>query len=140
MIDDQSDPGSWKTALEITRGEVTTAPGEIRFTFPNDPVNHPDHYKVGGIEAIDYIQAKLSPEEFAGYCRGNALKYLSRAGHKDATAQEIGKAIWYLERWKGSLARTGTSTPSCAPQSAPPSPAGRPGYRSEWEKPVSSTS
>jgi hypothetical protein len=32
----------------------------------------PDHYKAGGIEAIDYIQAKLSPEEFAGYCRGNA--------------------------------------------------------------------
>lgn len=75
---------------------------EIRFTG-TDMVNHPDHYKVGGIEAIDYIEAKLSPEEFAGYCRGNALKYLSRAGHKDATAQEIGKAIWYLERWRSAL-------------------------------------
>lgn len=88
MIDDQSEPGSWKAALDM--------------------VNRPPHYQTGGIEAIDYIEAKLSPEEFAGYCRGNALKYLSRAGHKDATAQEIGKAIWYLERWKGSLARTGT--------------------------------
>ena len=46
-----------------------------------DAVN-PDHYKVGGIETIDYLQAKLSPEEFAGYCRGNALKYMSRAGHR----------------------------------------------------------
>jgi hypothetical protein len=108
MIDDQSDPGSWKRALEVMHGEATTAPGEIRFNFPNDPVNSPPHYKVGGIEAIDYIQAKLSPEEFAGYCRGNALKYLSRAGHKDATDQEIGKAIWYLERWLGSRRRTDT--------------------------------
>jgi len=64
-----------------------------------DAIN-PDHYKVGGIETIDYIQSKLSPEEFAGYCRGNALKYISRAGRKDATPQEIGKAIWYLERWR----------------------------------------
>jgi hypothetical protein len=71
-----------------------------------DAVN-PDHYKVGGIQTIDYLQAKLSPEEFAGYCRGNALKYLSRAGHKDATVQEIGKAIWYLECWRDSLAQTG---------------------------------
>ena len=82
MIDDQSEPGSWKKALEMKA----------------DMVNHPAHYKVGGIEAIDYIQAKLSKEEFAGYCRGNALKYLSRAGHKDDAAQEYRKAIWYIER------------------------------------------
>jgi hypothetical protein len=62
-----------------------------------DAVN-PDHYKVGGIETIDYLRAKLSPEEFAGYCRGNALKYLSRAGHKDDAAQDLAKARWYLDR------------------------------------------
>lgn len=62
-----------------------------------DNIN-PDHYKVGGIETIDYIQAKLSPEEFRGYLRGNALKYLSRAGHKDDAAQEYRKAMWYIER------------------------------------------
>jgi hypothetical protein len=67
-----------------------------------DMIN-PDHYKVGGIETIDYLRAKLTPEEFAGYCRGNALKYLSRAGHKDDAAQEIGKAIWYLERLRDAL-------------------------------------
>lgn len=71
----------------------------------SDAVN-PDHYKVGGMETIDYLQAKLTPEEFAGYCRGNALKYLSRLGYKDAPAQEIGKAIWYLERWRDNLAHT----------------------------------
>ena len=71
----------------------------------SDAVN-PDHYKAGGIETIDYLQAKLSPEEFAGYCRGNALKYISRAGRKDDVAQEVRKAIWYLERWRDSLAHT----------------------------------
>lgn len=74
-----------------------------------DPIN-PDHYKIGGIETIDYLRAKLTPQEFAGYCRGNALKYLSRAGYKDDDAQEIGKAIWYLERLRDSLIHTDTPT------------------------------
>lgn len=64
-----------------------------------DMVNSPPHYKVGGIEAIEYIQAKLSPEEFAGYCRGNMLKYVSRAGHKADAAEDMRKALWYGERW-----------------------------------------
>lgn len=81
-----------------------------------DAIN-PDHYKSGGIETIDYLQAKLSHEEFVGFCRGNALKYISRAGMKDATAQEIDKAIWYLTRWRDNLPRTGKPTWNCAPQS-----------------------
>jgi hypothetical protein len=88
MIDDKSDAGSWAEAMQFKSAV------------------EPDHYKAGGIEAIDYIQAKLSPEEFAGYCRGNALKYVSRAGRKDAVGQEVRKAIWYLERWRDSLVRT----------------------------------
>ena len=64
-----------------------------------DPVNSPDHYTVGGIETIDFIEAKLSPEEFAGYCRGNMLKYIARAGHKDDAGQDMRKALWYGERW-----------------------------------------
>ena len=65
----------------------------------NDVVNSPDHYTVGGIETIDFIEAKLSPEEFAGYCRGNMLKYIARAGHKDDAGQDMRKALWYGERW-----------------------------------------
>ena len=76
------------------QGTPEEAPAD---TDKPDPVN-PDHYKIGGIEAFDYIQAKLTPEEFAGYCRGNALKYLSRAGHKDDAAQDLAKARWYLDR------------------------------------------
>jgi hypothetical protein len=103
-----------------------------------DAVN-PDHYKVGGMETIDYLQAKLSPEEFAGYCRGNALKYLSRAGHKDATAQEIGKAIWYLERWRGSLARTDKPIGCCGLQSPCASPTCPASCRTRLDEQLSSS-
>ena len=37
----------------------------------NDNIKHPAHYTDGGIETIDFIRAKLTPEEFAGYCKGN---------------------------------------------------------------------
>jgi len=63
-----------------------------------DMVNHPPHYKVGGIEVIDFIKAKLTPEEFRGYLKGNVLKYTSRAGHKDDAGQDIGKLVWYATK------------------------------------------
>ena len=63
----------------------------------SDPVNHPDHYTAGNIECIDAIQAALTPEQFIGYCRGNAIKYNWRADRKGGI-QDIQKAIWYLNR------------------------------------------
>ncbi len=63
-----------------------------------DVVNQPPHYKVGGIETIDYLQAKLSPEAFRGFLHGNALKYLSRANHKGNPQQDFEKAQWYLNK------------------------------------------
>jgi hypothetical protein len=67
-----------------------------------DAIN-PDHYKVGGIETIDYMRAKSTPEEFEGYLRLSAIKYLSRVGHKHgdhdaARAEEYRKALWFIER------------------------------------------
>jgi hypothetical protein len=64
----------------------------------HDIVNSPSHYTDGGIETIDYIQAKLSPEEFRGYCLGNAFKYLSRAGKKGDATVDLKKAQWYIDR------------------------------------------
>jgi len=32
------------------------------------------------------------------FCIGNAIKYLWRAGKKDATVQDLEKAKWYIER------------------------------------------
>lgn len=63
-----------------------------------DLVNSPAHYTHGGIETIDYMEAKSTPEEFMGHCRLTAIKYLSRAGLKDDTIQDYEKAEWYLKR------------------------------------------
>lgn len=71
---------------------------QVKREDTHDAVNHPAHYTAGGIEAIEYIEAKLTPEEFAGYCKGNALKYMSRAGKKDNSAEDLAKARWYLDR------------------------------------------
>ena len=62
-----------------------------------DNVNHPSHYKQGGIETIDYLQAKLTHEEFVGYLKGNILKYMSRANLKNG-AEDYKKAQWYLNK------------------------------------------
>jgi hypothetical protein len=64
----------------------------------HDPVNSPSHYTIGGIETIDYIKAKLTPEEYVGYLKGNVIKYTSRAGNKDDTIQDLEKAQWYMNR------------------------------------------
>lgn len=61
-------------------------------------VNHPPHYTDGGIETIDFIQAKMSAEETRGFLKGNVLKYLSRAGKKGAALTDYQKAKWYLDR------------------------------------------
>ena len=68
-----------------------------------DPVNHPAHYTHGGIETIDFIQAKLTPEEFRGYLKGNILKYGSRIGHKENDMQDAGKLAWYTNKLRIAL-------------------------------------
>lgn len=64
----------------------------------HDAINHPPHYMAGGIETIDYIKAKLSKEEFIGYLKGNALKYLSRASFKGELVEDINKHCWYANK------------------------------------------
>ena len=59
----------------------------------HDPVNNPMHYKVGGIETIDFIEAKE-----LNYRLGNAVKYIARASHKGNYLEDLKKAVWYLER------------------------------------------
>jgi hypothetical protein len=65
----------------------------------SDPVNHPAHYKVGGIETIDFIEAKRF-----NYNMGNAVKYIARADYKGDRKQDLEKAIWYLQRELGRSA------------------------------------
>jgi len=59
----------------------------------HDSVNHPTHYTSGGIETIDFIEAKK-----LGYNLGNVVKYITRAGHKGNQLEDLRKAQWYLTR------------------------------------------
>lgn len=89
VIDDESEPGSW--AREIQFREAMHGKGV-------DVVNSPEHYRQGGIEAIDAIQASMTREEFKGYLKGNAQKYLWRYRHKGKPVEDLRKAKWYLDR------------------------------------------
>lgn len=68
----------------------------------DDAVDSPAHYTNGGIECIEAIRAALTPEEFRGYCKGNAMKYVWREGLKGKPEQDISKASWYLRKLQQS--------------------------------------
>lgn len=61
----------------------------------SDMVNHPSHYTDGRIEVIDFIEDKK-----LNYHRGNAVKYICRAGKKDPDkeVEDLQKAAWYINR------------------------------------------
>lgn len=88
--------GAWRVV------SVSTSNESIKQAEP-DMVNHPPHYTYGGIETIDFIKAKLTPEEFKGYLKGNILKYGSRVGHKGDPAQDAGKLAWYASKYAESV-------------------------------------
>ena len=67
-------------------------------THAKDNVNHPEHYKMGGIETIDFIEAKS-----LGYHLGNVVKYVTRADHKGNRLEDLKKAQWYLNRAVANL-------------------------------------
>ena len=75
--------------------DVPKKPKKAKSTiiFP-DPVNSPDHYTSGGIETIDFIEAKE-----LDYNLGNVVKYITRAGKKNVKKlEDLRKAQWYMNR------------------------------------------
>lgn len=60
-----------------------------------DAVNHPAHY---GGEGNPYEAIKVIEAWGLGFCLGNTVKYISRAGKKGATLEDLQKAAWYLQR------------------------------------------
>ena len=102
-----SDPQVVKDAITDTHKErmlelayaATAGRAKLRIEGDRgDAVNHPAHYKVGGIETIDFIEAKK-----LNYRLGNVVKYLTRADHKGNKIEDLRKAQWYLEREIESL-------------------------------------
>ena len=78
-----------KDALAKARGEVQAHVTKIT----TDMVNHPPHYTAGGIETIDFIEAKK-----LGYNLGNVIKYITRSDLKGDKLENLEKAQWYLNR------------------------------------------
>lgn len=78
-----------------TDEEDTEEPVIQRIT---DTVNHPSHYNFGDIEVVDFIeQVTKHYNSDVAYHIGNAIKYISRAPHKNGK-EDIAKAKWYIER------------------------------------------
>lgn len=79
----------WKVEMYTLPAEVTQ-----QHFFP-DMVAHPPHYNTGKIEVIEFIE-----DQKLGFNRGNAVKYITRAGKKDPAREieDLKKAVWYLER------------------------------------------
>lgn len=81
--------------------------------LPSDPserivtkemVNHPAHY---GGEDNTYEAIKVVEAWNLGFCLGNTIKYISRAGKKDNIIQDLEKALWYLQREIENLKKNG---------------------------------
>lgn len=58
-------------------------------------VEHPAHYNMGSIEVIDALE-----DWNLNFNRGNAVKYLARAGIKDPNKEieDLQKAAFYVNR------------------------------------------
>lgn len=83
-------------AIELFReNEPVEKANEPEEKGSNDPVNKPAHYTDGKIEVIEFIEDKK-----LGFCLGNAVKYIARAGKKDPAKEieDLKKADWYIKR------------------------------------------
>lgn len=86
----------WKLTSVSTSNKPSTLVPNARMSmavYADDMVNHPPHYKTGGIETIDFIEAKN-----LGYNLGNVVKYISRADYKGDRLENLKKAQWYINR------------------------------------------
>lgn len=63
----------------------------------SETVNHPEHY--GGVDNA-YEAIKVIEAWGLGFCLGNTVKYIARAGSKPGSpmAEDLKKARWYLDR------------------------------------------
>lgn len=88
-----------ETLISRVREELGVTPAPVPKKYV-DMVNSPPHYKQGEVECIDGIKSALTDEEWRGYCKGNAIKYIWRERHK-GQAESLAKAQWYLNKLGG---------------------------------------
>lgn len=64
-------------------------------------VVHPSHYQMEDIhETMDVINYALTDEEFAGFLKGNVLKYILRAPYKNNSEEDWSKAAYYMQEYQ----------------------------------------
>jgi hypothetical protein len=80
--------GSVRAVMKTPRGDRMSA---------RDEQYGGDHYKKMDVQPWDVIDSWPQAQQI-GFYRGNALKYLMRAGSKDDPLQEIQKARHYMDR------------------------------------------
>ncbi len=68
-------------------------PEDMKILEVKETVNHPNHYNIGGIEVIDFIESWN-----LGFSLGNAIKYIARAPYKNNELEDLKKAKWYINR------------------------------------------
>jgi len=85
-------PAGFKPDEYVVRNGVKT------WTKESCPVENPDHYNAGAIEAIEAIRASMDSEQYFGYLKGNVMKYLWRYDYKEKPVEDLRKADWYLNR------------------------------------------
>ena len=91
MSIDEATPSDWDTVRALNNLSIRK-PKKV------DPVDQPDHYNKGAIEAIEAIKASMPENEFKGYLKGNALKYLWRYDYKGKPVEDLRKCRWYIDR------------------------------------------
>ena len=101
-IPDRPTSSPTAAAIAVVKPAAPAAPADSAPSVPvADPVHSPSHYTSGGIEVIDVLRAKLTPEEFRGFLKGNVIKYMLRAEHRGG-AQDYKKgcvyATWLAEQ------------------------------------------
>lgn len=76
--------------------KITPEPTECNLRVEDNSVDSPAPLPAGGVEAIDVIDQAIGDP--ASFYRGNAIKYLLRAGRKGDAKQDLEKARWYIDR------------------------------------------
>ena len=85
-----------KFRLFLIHGPAPVAPKLSK----EEQIAAPSHYRQGQIECIDAIRESMSAGDFAGYCKGNVIKYTWRAhNHKESPVVHLNKAQDYLRWW-----------------------------------------
>lgn len=87
------------------------APGHPSFRASQSYQVGGDHYINMGIQPWDAMRAWMSPIEFQGFLRGNAIKYIARFRAKGGV-QDLRKAMHYLETLIVEVERTDPKSPT----------------------------